>query len=572
MKLSSIVKYFFPIVINREAHGLLLTVLIMLLLASPPLSGQDGNQRPSRDVARDAWERGNYETAYEHYNGLLLLYSRDPLYRYYTGACLVNLQRDIPRAIELLGSAINSSVKVKSVPDDVWFWYGRALQMNGDFARATDAYDKFSKTAGRRIAQEYGVQTFIDQCDSGRGAIDLGHARILQPAEAQARQAGEQGARSKEQGARSKEHGARSMEQGAQGIDQGAVSGERRTESGEIKEKGRDNINADVPREYEALLAEAVKTQHEADSLALIAEGTRRDLEAAPEKDERQQQRTEEIEKQAAGRQEEADNLFMKLEGQKTLPPTLPEEKVQPQQAHVYSRFELRPSPSYSTGNPVPIDIKLPAGLVYTIQIAAFKNSLDPMLFKGLFPVFGKLKQETGITFYYTGLFRRIEDARQALPKARSAGFPDAFIIALMDDTRVSMERAAILENEWAGRPLPGEPGDEEDLKTVEPADTVAVGTLSFRAEVMRLDKPAKPELIEKLTLLAGARGLDIIKNNNDETVFLIGNFITFDSADEYVSLLIRNGYSSARVVAYVGRYEIPVEAAKELIKRLPND
>jgi tetratricopeptide (TPR) repeat protein len=565
MKLSSIVKYFFPIVINREAHGLFLTVLIMLLLASQSLSGQEGNQRPSRDVARDAWERGNYETAYEQYNGLLLLYSRDPLYRYYTGACLVNLQRDIPRAIELLGSAINSSVKVKSVPDDMWFWYGRALQMNGDFAQATNAYDKFSKTAGRRIAQEYGVQTFIDQCEAGSGAIDLGHASIRQPAEAQSRQAGEQGARSTEQGAQSTEQGARSK-------GQGAVSGERRAESVEIKEKGRDNINADVPREYDALLAEAVKTQHEADSLALIAEGTRRDLEAAPEKDERQQQRTEEIEKQAAGRQEEADNLFMKLEGQKTPPPPLPAEKVQPQKAHVYSRFELRPTPSYSTGNPVPIDIKLPAGLVYTIQIAAFKNPLDPVLFKGLFPVFGKLKQETGITFYYTGLFRRIEDARQALPEARSAGFSDAFIIALMDDTRVSMERAAILENEWAGRPLPGEPGDEKDLKTVEPADTVAVGTLSFRAEVMRLDKPAKPELIEKLTLLAGTRGLDIIKNNNDETVFLIGNFITFDSADDYVSLLIRNGYSSARVVAYVGRHEIPVEAAKELIKRLPND
>jgi hypothetical protein len=189
-----------------------------------------------------------------------------------------------------------------------------------------------------------------------------------------------------------------------------------------------------------------------------------------------------------------------------------------------------------------------------------------------LFPVYGKLKQETGITFYYTGLFRRIEDARQALPSARGAGFPDAFIIALLDDTRVSMERAAILENEWGGQPLPGEPGDEEETATVESADAMLVGTLSFRAEVMRLDKPAKPELMEKLTLLAGTRGLDIIKNNNDETVLLIGNFITFDSAEDYVSLLIRNGYSSARVAAYVGKYEIPVEAARELIKKLPDD
>jgi len=588
MKLSSIVKYFFPIVINREAHGLFPAVLVMLLLLSPPLSGQEGSQKPSKSVALEAWEKGNYETAYEHYNGLLLLYSRDPLYRYFTGACLVSLQRDIPRAIDLLGSAINSSVRVKSVPDDVWFWYGRALQMNGDFALATDAYDRFIKSAGRRIAQEYSVQSFIDQCDAGRGAISPLQARSEATGPGK-REGTEQGAGSMEQGARSMEQGARSMEQGAgskghspvgeqveqgaRGTEQGAISGERRADIAGIKEKDRENINTSVPREYEALLAEAVKIQHEADSLGTIAEGARRDMEETdPERAEGRQQIAEAAAKEAARRQEEADNLFLKLEGKSTPPQAQPAEKLQPQKAHIYSRFEVKQSPAYSNGNPVPIDIRMPAGLIYTIQIAAFKNPPDPALFKGLYPVFGKLKQETGITFYYTGLFRRIEDARQALPKTRGAGFPDAFVIALMDDTRVSMERAAILENEWAGRPLPGEPGDEDVIKPAEPSDTVAVGTLTFRAEVMRLDKPAKTELIDKLTLLAGARGLDIIKNNNDETVFLIGNFITFDSADDYVSLLIRNGYSSARVTAYVGRYEIPVEAAKELIKKLPDD
>ncbi|MCK7542025.1 MAG: hypothetical protein MZV63_69630 [Marinilabiliales bacterium] len=98
------------------------------------------------------------ELAYEHYNGLLLLYSRDPLYKYYTGACLVKMERDIPQAVTLLGSAINSSVNVKSVPDDVWFYYGRALQMNGAFAQALEAYDRFAKGAGRKVAAEYEVR------------------------------------------------------------------------------------------------------------------------------------------------------------------------------------------------------------------------------------------------------------------------------------------------------------------------------------------------------------------------------------------------------------------------------
>jgi hypothetical protein len=59
-----------------------------------------------------------------------------------------------------------------------------------------------------------------------------------------------------------------------------------------------------------------------------------------------------------------------------------------------------------------------------------------------------------------------------------------------------------------------------------------------------------------------------MIINSRKETVYLIGNFITFESAEEYVSLLIRNGYSTARVAAYVGMQEIPVEAAKELLNK----
>ena len=78
--------------------------------------------------------------------------------------------------------------------------------------------------------------------------------------------------------------------------------------------------------------------------------------------------------------------------------------------------------------------------------------------------------------------------------------------------------------------------------------------------------------MVQKIEVLAGNRGLDMIKNSNGETVFLIGNFITFESAEEYVSLLIRNGYSSARVAAYVDRQEISVEAAKELLNKLPDD
>ena len=67
----------------------------VLLLSAFPAKAQDGVLRPSKEVAQAAWIRGDFEKAYTNYNGLLLLYSRDPLYQYYTGACLVRLERDI---------------------------------------------------------------------------------------------------------------------------------------------------------------------------------------------------------------------------------------------------------------------------------------------------------------------------------------------------------------------------------------------------------------------------------------------------------------------------------------------
>ena len=88
----------------------------------------------------------------------------------------------------------------------------------------------------------------------------------------------------------------------------------------------------------------------------------------------------------------------------------------------------------------------------------------------------------------------------------------------------------------------------------------------------LRLTRNKSTIVVQKIEVLAGNRGLDMVKNSNGETVFLIGNFITFESADEYVSLLVRNGYGSARVAAYVDRQEIPVEAARELVNKMPDD
>jgi len=179
MKLSFTVKNFFVRVINMKAWLTCVILVVTLHLSVLSVSGQDGTIRPSKSEAMAAWGTGNYETAYNHFNGLLLLYSRDPLYKYYTGACLVKLENDILRAVTLLGSAINGSVNIKSVPVDVWFYYGRALQMNGSFSQASDAFLTFVKNAGKKVAIEYEVAKYLAECNKGQGARDCLYSQLV---------------------------------------------------------------------------------------------------------------------------------------------------------------------------------------------------------------------------------------------------------------------------------------------------------------------------------------------------------------------------------------------------------
>jgi len=549
MKLSFTVKNFFVRVINMKASLACVILVVTLHFSVLSVSGQDGVTRPSKSEAMAAWDSGNYEVAYNQFNGLLLLYSRDPLYRYYTGACLVRLERDIPRAVTLLGSAINGSVNIRSVPADVWFYYGRALQMNGNFPQASDAFMTFIKNAGKKVAIEYDVAKYLDECNKKQGALEE-----------------EQGVKSVEMREESVESKEESGEILAQGTEPRAQSTEAMTQDTAVP---KTEVST-VPEEYEIKLAGAVKLQYSADSLTRLAQGVRKEMQtSAPEKQEVLQSIAMELEGAAAAKQADADNAFLALEQPDEVQPEENPASPQPSQAPAYYQFAVLAEPAYSDTKPIPVDIRLPAGLVYTIQLAAYKNPVPAALFKGLYPLYAKRKPENDVTFYYTGLFRTHEAARQALAKVRAEGLTDAFIIALMDETKISLERAALLEKEWAAKPFPGIEPEVSVQKDMPAADTLPVGTLTFRAEALRSKKPLKPDSIERIELLAGTRGLDMIKNSQGETVFLIGNFITFESAEEYVSLLMRNGYTTARVAAYVGMQEIPVEAARELLNKL---
>jgi hypothetical protein len=230
----------------------------------------------------------------------------------------------------------------------------------------------------------------------------------------------------------------------------------------------------------------------------------------------------------------------------------------------VFSLFEVLPKPVSDPKAKIEIDPRIPDGLIYRIQIAVFRNPVAPSFFKGMTPIYGFKIAGTDKTTYYAGMFRRLADANKALGTVKAKGFKDSFIVALSGGKAVSSDRSVLMEKEWGKKPLAEifKPDTETAIDTIPP-------TLTFRVEIMRSLKPVKDEMVEGIKKMVGNRGLDILSMEDGSVVYLIGKFITFESAAEYADLLKRNGYRDARVVAWLGSKEIPVDTARQLFENM---
>ena len=111
------------------------------------------------------------------------------------------------------------------------------------------------------------------------------------------------------------------------------------------------------------------------------------------------------------------------------------------QDATVKDQFEIKTNVVYSANNPIPIDNKMPEGLVYTVQVGAFKNPIPQDLFKGISPLFGE-QTKLGFVRYSAGIFRSFKAAAIARDKIRQMGYVDAFVVPFYNGQRVSVEQA----------------------------------------------------------------------------------------------------------------------------------
>src|ERR1035437_3774510 len=150
---------------------ILLCLITVIEIPFNNLFSQTVQTKPTRQSSFEAFSQGNYEKAYTEFRELLLTYTKDPLYQYYSGVCLVKLNKDPGEAIKLLQQALQGSGSVKTLPADGLFYLGRARQMSGKFSEASESYNLYTDRVGKKAAKEMGVSEFLQQCTQKKGQV-----------------------------------------------------------------------------------------------------------------------------------------------------------------------------------------------------------------------------------------------------------------------------------------------------------------------------------------------------------------------------------------------------------------
>lgn len=107
----------------------------------------------------------------------------------------------------------------------------------------------------------------------------------------------------------------------------------------------------------------------------------------------------------------------------------------------IESVFSLTDQPIYSTAQPIPLDLPMPSGIVYKVQVGAFRNPIPQDHFNRFAPLAGE-RLDNGITRYTAGIFVEFTTADDAKRSIRELGYSDAFVVAYRDGKRIDLNAA----------------------------------------------------------------------------------------------------------------------------------
>ncbi|MCW3078330.1 MAG: hypothetical protein JWO32_2939, partial [Bacteroidetes bacterium] len=96
---------------------------------------------------------------------------------------------------------------------------------------------------------------------------------------------------------------------------------------------------------------------------------------------------------------------------------------------------------AYTVEKPIPVDAKVPDGLIFRVQIGAFKTKLPDNAFRGLNPLNAETASN-GYIRYTAGNFNKPENAMAVKNDLKNLGYTDAFVVVFYNGKRITMNEA----------------------------------------------------------------------------------------------------------------------------------
>jgi hypothetical protein len=269
--------------------------------------------------------------------------------------------------------------------------------------------------------------------------------------------------------------------------------------------------------------------------------------------------------------------------------------------------FNFVKSSPYNSSRPIPIDPELPEGLIFKVQVGAFKNAIPQDLFGGFAPVCGE-SAGNGLTRYTAGLFLEFENADEAKKQIREMGYSDAFVVAYYNGKRIPIYEAYAL----AGKEAPADLKQANTAAKQEINNTVSTNADSAKSnntsnsaansnsqtnEVFEAD-PTDIEYYTSVPNAAEANQVEVLKGlfytvqvgvyskpvpasdlynisplnseklNDGKVRYTTGVYNNIQEASARKSGVIEKGIADAFVTAYYNGSRISIQKAAELFEQ----
>jgi hypothetical protein len=222
-------------------------------------------------------------------------------------------------------------------------------------------------------------------------------------------------------------------------------------------------------------------------------------------------------------------------------------------------------APSTSAGS-LPVLTASPSGLIYRVQVGAFRKPVAVDKFREFTPVSGEVLKN-GLTCYLAGFFNNTEKAVNARKAIRNLGYADAFIVAYCDGVRISIAEAKELERSGKCKAKTDKEiaAEVAALYKQQGIDNSVDNSLKkeevfLTVQVAVYNKPITgPQL-------AGIEELAFDRSPKGQYFYTSGKFASVELANNRKNTIIQQGITDAYLVAFRNGQRIPLDLAKQIL------